>query len=198
MVGDPGSAEDKHGLASGFRFEPSPIPPMKTRPFLSFPSAPAWLLYGLGGRGGKYFPEGKLPALPVDDVLRADLNKLADRACASHGSGCIAVAEFPAELGEIFRPDGPAGTTLRAREFDRVIERDWRVTSFSSLSSGQREELPDHDSVAAVPVIETPATGIFEFPRGAKAGTCLHEIFERLDFAEAGTDTARALVEDRL
>ena len=31
--------------------------------------------------------------------------------------------------------------------------------------------------------------GIFDFPRGAASGTCLHEIFERLDYARLEPET---------
>jgi exodeoxyribonuclease V beta subunit len=69
----------------------------------------------------------------------------------------------------------------------------WRVSSFSGIISGAYHTfLPrDHDnlSIEAAPDNTSgtePLQGeltIFEFPRGARAGTCLHEIFEQLDFA---------------
>ena len=75
---------------------------------------------------------------------------------------------------------------------------DWHVASFSSItySSGHAFEPHDHDTVTepvqAVPEQTTGGLSIFDFPRGAKAGTCLHDIFERLDFRDLNNDTVTA------
>ena len=45
---------------------------------------------------------------------------------------------------------------------------------------------------------EEPISGIFSFPRGAKAGTFLHDVLEHLDFAEAEPNVMKALVADKL
>jgi len=39
---------------------------------------------------------------------------------------------------------------------------------------------------------------IFSFPRGAKAGTFLHDIFEHLDFTESDSGQMKKLVEDKI
>jgi len=84
-----------------------------------------------------------------------------------------------------------ADTPYTCRSLGHPPRDDWRVASFSSMTSGAGHvfEPHDHDTIpvdtAAVPELpEQPSGGltIFYFPRGAKAGTCLHEIFERLDF----------------
>jgi exodeoxyribonuclease V beta subunit len=98
---------------------------------------------------------------------------------------------------------------LRLRPFTGQIERDWRVSSFSALTSGKDEpaELPDRDSqvreeppatglVAQVEV--SPGLSIFTFPAGAKAGSCLHEIFQYLDFARFESEEVRGLVTEKL
>jgi exodeoxyribonuclease V beta subunit len=41
-------------------------------------------------------------------------------------------------------------------------------------------------------------SGIFAFPKGAKAGTFLHDVFEHLDFTDVATSSRRDLVEERL
>jgi exodeoxyribonuclease V beta subunit len=66
----------------------------------------------------------------------------------------------------------------------------WRIGSFSGLTAGHDVELPDHDAVS-LPVIEKEPTVFqqdrFAFPKGAKAGTCLHAILEHWDFVDQGT-----------
>lgn len=87
-----------------------------------------------------------------------------------------------------------AGPPGRAQPFTGRIARDWRITSFTGLSAGraQAPDRPDHDAldapdcdaeVTASP--EAPHWSIARFPRGAAAGTCLHGLFEVLDFPAA-------------
>jgi exodeoxyribonuclease V beta subunit len=72
------------------------------------------------------------------------------------------------------------------RIFRGEIDRSWAVASYSSLVSGRTREpeTPDDDSIEIE--IETepllPAQGIHAFPGGTRAGTCLHKIFEKIDF----------------
>ena len=74
---------------------------------------------------------------------------------------------------------------------------DWRVASFSGMTSGTGHAFEPHDhdttpvDTASVPAAPEPPSGgltIFDFPRGAKAGTCLHEIFELLDYPLLNSD----------
>ena len=88
------------------------------------------------------------------------------------------------------------------RTLKRPPRDDWHVASFSGMTSGAAHvfEPHDHDSIpvdtAAVKSEQIQSSGgltIFDFPRGAKAGTCLHEIFELLDYQQlAGDSTAAA------
>ena len=155
-------------------------------------------------------PEGepaaqRMPGLAAAE-LRGDLEALARSA-----PGAIAVED----LGGEDRTDGtptPGGTEdLRPAQFRGSIPADWRILSFSALAAGQGQgpERPDHDALAeprpgaadetsalggGEPVdAEGPRPGdaaeaiepIFRFPRGVRAGHCLHDLFEHLDFCEA-------------
>ena len=93
---------------------------------------------------------------------------------------------------------GSAGPTLDYRRFTGTIARDWRISSFTSLTANQGEELPDHDALGAEPRGELPASGIFAFPRGAKPGTCLHKILELLEFTQWNQPAAASLVREQL
>lgn len=75
---------------------------------------------------------------------------------------------------------------------------DWRVASFSSMTaeSGHVSVPQDHDSMQGSATVAQDAddahaslSNIFDFPRGAKAGTCLHEIFEKLDYANINSSS---------
>ena len=77
------------------------------------------------------------------------------------------------------------------------------VRSFSSLHQGGAEPLAaaDNDEVqvgSTAPLREAAAEGIFAFPRGPGAGSCLHAIFERLDFQEQDPEVIAALVAEQL
>ncbi len=85
---------------------------------------------------------------------------------------------------------------VAARPAPASLPRAWRLGSYSSLAYGARHEASavDHDSRQAQadaasddgpfttdPAMD-PAPDILQFPRGAAAGDCLHDVFERIDF----------------
>jgi exodeoxyribonuclease V beta subunit len=74
------------------------------------------------------------------------------------------------------------GTGRPIAEWDaakKLVQR-WTVGSYTSLTRGAGFEWSESEPD------ETPAEGIFAFPKGADAGTALHSIFERIDFASVG------------
>ena len=73
---------------------------------------------------------------------------------------------------------------LSVRTFSSSIEKDHQVSSFSGLSSGHHVETPDHDKDALFNAIVLSANAENEFPRGARAGSCLHEMYENIDFTQ--------------
>ena len=94
-----------------------------------------------------------------------------------------------------------------ARAFTGQIERDWRVTSYSSLSRFHSVEpitamnldleVMDEPQQEAPP-LEEPSPSIFTFPKGAVAGTFLHTILENIDFSQLEPETLRAVLEHHL
>ena len=118
----------------------------------------------------------------TDEAMLAELRQLAESS-----GGAIEVLQIPPADREAFRPQATDSSSLEPRRFKGAIARDWRVASFTSLATRHHHaaELPDRDEgnpaePAAAKGIDP--SGIFAFPRGAKAGIFLHEIFERLDF----------------
>ncbi|WP_372637757.1 exodeoxyribonuclease V subunit beta [Fodinibius sp.] len=86
---------------------------------------------------------------------------------------------------------GPPSPVLRARSFERTdsLASRYRVSSFSSLSSWMDDDpdMPDYDQFLAVDAGEgemptAEELTMFNFPKGPQPGTCLHHIFEEVDF----------------
>ncbi|MCP5424126.1 MAG: exodeoxyribonuclease V subunit beta [Gammaproteobacteria bacterium] len=154
-------------------------------------SALAWLLF-------------RPTVLPVDgDALKAQrelvsqLNEqalrqgLRDLVTASHGT--VRIEDLPGAEGEHYRPERRDDLTLRARAFGGHLRRGWYLTSFSALQERRSVDLPDYDAdPSAVNSTEDDLAqrSIFTFPRGTRAGRCLHTLFERLDFTD-GKSMAR-------
>ncbi len=140
-------------------------------------SAPAYLFHRRGG-------DPVLP--PTRDALLADLVAMA-------GDAPIEITDLSVDAGASSAP--PAGPSVyRApRMLPAPVPAGWRVVSYSVLKRGAAaapadEELPDHDlepaamaGTTALP--EAGRDGEFAFPRGVRAGTALHAILERIDFA---------------
>ncbi|PIE25246.1 MAG: exodeoxyribonuclease V subunit beta [Neptuniibacter caesariensis] len=85
-----------------------------------------------------------------------------------------------------------------ARCFNGVVDRSWRVSSYSALSRHSTEyipELPGLDLEVSADAVkeEQPADSgrnIFNFPKGANAGIFLHSVFEEIDFYRYLNDPA--------
>jgi exodeoxyribonuclease V beta subunit len=140
-----------------------------------------------------------------DEVLFNELKSVRDTS-----QGAIGLCEIPIRDGEKFLSRKKGDVQLSCRAFSAPIDREWRLASFSSLISGrpQDSDVADRDTILmhdtgdelGVETMfgESEAWNIFSFPRGAKAGTCLHDILEHLDFT-AGTGRAvQGLVGDKL
>ncbi len=124
----------------------------------------------------------------------------------SHGA--ISFSEMPEihALGPEKIPSSDKQTGLIFPETPIEIDAGFRISSFSSLVSRHHAdgETPDHDPVMlshgeneASDDVET-VSGIFAFPKGAKAGTFMHDIFEHLDFCEKDTAYMNDLVAAKL
>jgi exodeoxyribonuclease V beta subunit len=123
----------------------------------------------------------------TDDDLMAALGDLTTLA-----PGHITVAELPVVDTQSLHLGATRSGKLTARDAQRRVTQAWQLTSFSALTTGHDTDLPDHDArmIGTTSFDDESPTGIFAFPRGARAGTCLHQIFEEIDFV-ATKETAR-------
>jgi exodeoxyribonuclease V beta subunit len=164
-------------------------------------AALAYLLHG---------PQGDEPA-DLLDYLAEELKDVSDaallaplQALAGEARGALALTVNPEVSGAMVVPAATTLPALHCRTLDRRIETGWKVSSFSSFAEGHHEtaELPDRDErrtgepgAVVIPPVES---SIFAFPRGARAGTFIHEIFEKLDFAATAAAAVATLVHDAL
>ena len=118
-----------------------------------------------------------------DQAMLEDLDRL-----SAASQGAIEVLPIPEADHEPYLPVAEHCPGFDFRRFSGTIAKEWRVASFTSLSTHKQyaAELPDRDEGSRGEPADAEAgepSGIFAFPKGAKAGIFLHEIFEKLDFS---------------
>ena len=105
----------------------------------------------------------------------------------SEGEGNISQSTMPMDSNERYQSP-QIDQTLSAKNFNASIKQQAQVTSFSGLTAGAHAESADHDNSS----IESTPPHFYmmdneeqnEFPRGATAGSALHEIYENMDFTK--------------
>jgi exodeoxyribonuclease V beta subunit len=139
------------------------------------------------------------------------------RSLAENQPGLCAVMDLndeeeagPAIIGDI-RP--VVQYQARHRERSYFNQPDWFITSYSSIKKGASQEAEDEElepesdkmGVETTSVVEKSPqrpefSSIFDFEKGARAGTFMHRLFEDLDFRRLEEDApdmvARYLEED--
>lgn len=83
--------------------------------------------------------------------------------------------------------------------------KEWGIVSYSGIVAGedtpyQEDELllADEMPEPVAPAIEKNEEAFFSFPAGRTAGTCIHHIFEQLDFTQSLTDQTRVMIRQAL
>ncbi|OPY64319.1 MAG: RecBCD enzyme subunit RecB [Syntrophorhabdus sp. PtaU1.Bin050] len=174
-------------------------------------SALAYLLHAPSGCLGEF----SLSALKKqmkgqsDEEMMKDLKVLVERS-----GGSIGLSVLPEAAGLVYAPPRAEKETLKCRTFSGATDDGWRTSSFSALISGREQfaELPDHDreyraETTVAPIghgeegkdVEASERVILsDFPKGAVAGTCLHDILEHIDFSLREPDSARNLIRAKL
>ncbi|MBN2467531.1 MAG: exodeoxyribonuclease V subunit beta, partial [Deltaproteobacteria bacterium] len=170
-------------------------------------SAPAYLLHGprSGGVEDAVAITGERVATLDHDDMVGELTMIQRRS-----RGTMRLAEIPLDAGRHFSPPQRQEQQLRRRKYSGIIDCSWQVTSFSALLSGSafRGKRPDRDAICRsvdgtnrvieeVSAGDDPA-GVFAFPRGIRAGSCLHGILEHFDFQEEDVSFLQKMVADKL
>ncbi len=144
-------------------------------------SAPAWLLHSEAGDDRKSL-QARVKGLPHDRLV-APLREL--------GGDTVAVTALPEVTTDRLESPAPP-STLQARVLTAPVPGARRVSSFSALARSHTEQPRDYDALAGMRAAEAaqPVTGIAGFPRGARAGRCIHSLFEHIAFDAAPGDIA--------
>ena len=119
--------------------------------------------------------------------------------------GTIDAREMPVFTARKYRVRSDGGEGTECRHFSGTIDRTWKIASFSYLTSDRPHaaDLPDRDTGPQMDISDEAATGpqasgIFAFPKGARAGSFLHDIMEHMDYAQEDMGAARTLVSRKL
>lgn len=100
--------------------------------------------------------------------------------------------------------NGVGRSSFSCRSFERPtpLSPSYRISSFSSLTSWMDEDpdVPDYDQYLDIAYREESRQGdemtIFTFPKGPQPGTCIHKIFEEINFSDL--NDIEAVVEENL
>ncbi len=121
-------------------------------------------------------------------TLEQDLNRLVGTSPET-----ILVGPLP-ETGQSVRSCGSSSQRgrLQPLDFSGKMDRAWCISSFSNLTAGplqphefhapERIWTTDESDLAAESSGKEDFAGFMDFPKGAAAGSCLHMLFENLDF----------------
>ncbi|MBI5277367.1 MAG: exodeoxyribonuclease V subunit beta [Burkholderiales bacterium] len=133
--------------------------------------------------------EGMAPAQWPENALSLDQLGAAWHRLAQGADPVIALQDLPQGAGKRVELPQPKPEDLSAHTPPAAIRFGWRMTSYSSLAHGVRR---DSDAAAAdrdvhsrlVVTNGNPSSpdDILNFPRGSRAGECLHAVFEHVDF----------------
>lgn len=115
---------------------------------------------------------------------------------------CVKLTSLPEVRDEKLVSVRPEQVKLTASELKTEIDRNWWITSYSGLvkygSTSDLDgvltdiltlDLDSADDQQQEDLLE-PEKTIFTFPRGARAGTFLHTLFEKVEFTEPATSPA--------
>ena len=153
--------------------------------------------------GGSAVKGSKVFSALSDQGIIADVQRLADGGASGIAAGLMPIAEPVPRYQSSESGDAP----YTCRTLGRTPREDWHVASFSSMTAGTGHVFEPHDhdrlldtvaldTTVVQPTAEQPSEGlsIFDFPRGAKAGTCLHDMFELLEYDRLNSSSITAAV----
>ncbi|SFK22819.1 DNA helicase/exodeoxyribonuclease V, beta subunit [Desulfomicrobium apsheronum] len=139
-------------------------------------SGAAWLFHGRHADGNGSLSWDVIP----EETVAADLAELT----CEH----IEVTAMPDTEPEQGPPQFTHAPDLDCRTWERTLGPGQGLASFTGLTRGSEHATrPGLDEADASGQTDGDALSMANFPRGAAAGSCLHQIFEHIDFTDRGT-----------
>ena len=138
-------------------------------------SGAAWLFHGHRADGTGRLNWGAV----TEDMVAADLQALA----CEH----VEIADLPDAEPEPGPPQFTHVPDLNCRSWHRSLGPGYGLASFTGLTRGAEHGMRPGLDEDDAPGQADAAWSMAGFPRGATAGSCLHEIFERIDFTDPQT-----------
>lgn len=164
-------------------------------------SAPAWLLHRPKvidpNKDEVSATQERFQAMTASALL-SEVKTIAETA-----EGAIQVSNLPDSTTAVrYTPPQETAQSFSARQYrgSPPGRGAWRISSFSGLTLHHNVETPDYDTLFRdEPVVaQTAVHDIFNFPRGARAGSCLHKLFEDWDFTDRNQSKLQDLVNKTL
>ena len=117
----------------------------------------------------------------------ANIEEAINKICDEYPQLFTSESDYKNISSQLLLSDDRAEANSEAREFLRKsVESGFKISSFSSLSSRLNDDpdIPDYDQFLNISFQEESVAkkSIFTFPRGPQPGTCIHKIFEEIDF----------------
>ncbi|ETR71257.1 MAG: exodeoxyribonuclease V beta subunit [Candidatus Magnetoglobus multicellularis str. Araruama] len=145
---------------------------------------------------------GKMSSTAIEDALNNLARDSQETIQVSFDSWVL--PEIDTAKSPVLKDRQTVTKNLSCLQLNQTIDSNWRVTSFSALTSNKTHasEIPDHDTFTKdIGILEEkqPKPGtIFAFPKGARPGTFMHELLELVDFEKADTTQIGLLVNEKL
>ena len=107
---------------------------------------------------------------------------------------------YPDTFDSLLVPTVQNDMNFSVRRFQGNIQTDWQVTSYSQMVSSHDSspQWMDNDRSTNDIITSGDSFSVFDFPKGATAGTFMHALLEQIDFAATSGKELEQLVVDRL
>ncbi len=103
---------------------------------------------------------------------------------SKNSGGTISFNEGGSANGRIYTAEKHSAEKITVRKFTGVLRDGWKTHSYSSIvhRAASEEKHEEKDFISEYQARQDSGEGIFGFASGARAGLCIHEVFERTDF----------------
>ncbi len=113
-------------------------------------------------------------------------------ALSSDSDGKISFTRGVVLQGKQYISEQYPADVIAAREFSGDVKGVWKTHSYSAIAAGassaMSEVSDEKDFQSEYHARKGKGTGIFGFETGARAGLCIHEVFEKSDFTVKGRE----------